>query len=187
MRIAIINGPNLNLTGQREQDIYGKISFDQFMTACRDKYANQEISYFQSNSEGAIIDEIHQQGKLADAIIYEEQSHLTPDEVLGREYLFPDFGTGGVGVMQVSGPIGKEFGDYSKTELARDPNKNIDAGIAYIGSFHTDDSMFVGQAYNGSASYGLRIYAQVNDPNYNTNVVIYGLKQIINSLHSLLQ
>ena len=69
MRIAIINGPNLNLTGQREEDIYGKISFDQFMTSCRDKYANQEISYFQSNSEGAIIDEIHQQGKLVDAMI----------------------------------------------------------------------------------------------------------------------
>lgn len=69
MRIAIINGPNLNLTGQREPDIYGKISFDQFMTACRDKYANQEISYFQSNSEGEIIDEIHKQGKMANAII----------------------------------------------------------------------------------------------------------------------
>jgi hypothetical protein len=54
--------------------------------------------------------------RLTNAVVYEEQSHLTPDEALGREQLFPNIGNGGVGVMQVSGSIGKQFGNYSKED-----------------------------------------------------------------------
>jgi 3-dehydroquinate dehydratase-2 len=69
MKIAIINGPNLNLLGKREVDIYGAASFDTYLKALRDKYANQEISYFQSNVEGELINEIQRVGFSYDGII----------------------------------------------------------------------------------------------------------------------
>ena len=69
MKIAIINGPNLNLLGKREVDIYGTASFDTYLKTLRDKYANQEISYFQSNVEGELINEIQRVGFSYDGII----------------------------------------------------------------------------------------------------------------------
>lgn len=120
--------------------------------------------------------------KLTNAIVYEEQAHLMPDEVLGREQLFPNLGRGGVGVMQVTGPIGKEFGDYSKAELARDPRKNINAGTAYLSSIiqkNSSDPAIVGEKYNGSKLYGERIAAQINNPNYNANIIVLGLKKLL--------
>lgn len=69
MKIAIINGPNLNLLGKREVDIYGSNSFDTYLQTLRDKYANQEISYFQSNVEGELINEIQRVGFEVDGII----------------------------------------------------------------------------------------------------------------------
>jgi len=69
MKIAIINGPNLNLLGKREVDIYGETSFDVFLKQLQDKYANQEISYFQSNVEGELINEIQRVGFSYDGII----------------------------------------------------------------------------------------------------------------------
>ncbi len=58
-KISIINGPNLNLLGVREPGIYGNSSFDKCLAS---RYPDVEISYFQSNSEGAIIDELHRVG-----------------------------------------------------------------------------------------------------------------------------
>ena len=69
MRIAIINGPNLNLLGTRETDIYGNMPFEQFLDQLQKKYANQEISYFQSNIEGELIDELQRVGFDHDGII----------------------------------------------------------------------------------------------------------------------
>ena len=69
MKIAIINGPNLNLVGKREPDIYGHRSMDDFIEALKNKYANQEISYFQSNIEGEMINEIQRVGFSADIIL----------------------------------------------------------------------------------------------------------------------
>ena len=69
MKIAIINGPNLNLLGKREVDIYGGISFDVYLKQLQDKYANIEISYFQSNVEGELINEIQRVGFSYDGII----------------------------------------------------------------------------------------------------------------------
>ncbi|MBK7434653.1 MAG: type II 3-dehydroquinate dehydratase [Chitinophagaceae bacterium] len=69
MKIAIINGPNLNLIGKREVDVYGTASFDAFLDQLRKDYANQEISYFQSNIEGELIDEIQRVGFDHDGII----------------------------------------------------------------------------------------------------------------------
>jgi 3-dehydroquinate dehydratase-2 len=61
--IIIINGPNLNLLGKRETDIYGNISFEDFFEVLKEIYASEvELSYFQSNIEGEIIDKIQQTG-----------------------------------------------------------------------------------------------------------------------------
>ncbi len=70
MKIAIINGPNLNLIGKREVDIYGGESFENYLNTLKDKYANIEISYFQSNVEGELINEIQRVGFSADGIIF---------------------------------------------------------------------------------------------------------------------
>ena len=69
MKIAIINGPNLNLLGTREVDIYGGEAFESFLTKMHDKYADLEISYFQSNVEGELINEIQKVGYSCDGII----------------------------------------------------------------------------------------------------------------------
>jgi 3-dehydroquinate dehydratase-2 len=69
IRIAIINGPNLNLLGKRETDIYGTISFEQFLESLKKKYANIELSYFQSNVEGELINELQRVGFDYDGIV----------------------------------------------------------------------------------------------------------------------
>ena len=62
MKIQIINGPNLNLLGQREPGIYGSESFDSYLKALRAKYPEVQIDYFQSNVEGQLIDKMQQAG-----------------------------------------------------------------------------------------------------------------------------
>lgn len=69
MKIIIINGPNLNLLGKRENDIYGNETFNDFFEKLQKKYANQEVSYFQSNIEGELIDKIQEVGYKYDGII----------------------------------------------------------------------------------------------------------------------
>jgi 3-dehydroquinate dehydratase-2 len=58
MKIAIINGPNLNLLGKRETDIYGNESFDTYFEVLKAKFPAIELTYFQSNIEGQLIDKI---------------------------------------------------------------------------------------------------------------------------------
>ncbi len=58
LHIAIVNGPNLNLIGKREPDIYGTEPFDSFLTRLCERFADITITYFQSNHEGALIDEL---------------------------------------------------------------------------------------------------------------------------------
>ena len=62
MKLAIINGPNLNLIGARETDIYGFKSFDDYLVQLKTKYPTVELNYFQSNIEGEIINEIQRVG-----------------------------------------------------------------------------------------------------------------------------
>ncbi len=69
MNILIINGPNLNLLGVREPDTYGNQSFDDYLSILQKKYSSVKIDYFQSYSEGEIIDKIHKAGFSADGII----------------------------------------------------------------------------------------------------------------------
>jgi 3-dehydroquinate dehydratase II len=60
--ISIINGPNLNLIGTREPDIYGNVGFEEYLLELKREFHDIEIRYFQSNIEGEIIDEIQKQG-----------------------------------------------------------------------------------------------------------------------------
>lgn len=60
--ISIINGPNLNLVGKREPEIYGNLGFDEYMETLRIQFKEIDIRYFQSNVEGEIINEIQKQG-----------------------------------------------------------------------------------------------------------------------------
>lgn len=69
MKIAIINGPNLNLTGTRETDIYGGESFEHYFNKLRKKYENIDFDYFQSNVEGEIINELQSAALKMDGII----------------------------------------------------------------------------------------------------------------------
>ena len=68
-KIMIINGPNLNLLGTREVDIYGNISFESFLENLKKKYSEVDIDYFQSNIEGELINKIQEVGFSYDGIV----------------------------------------------------------------------------------------------------------------------
>ncbi|HRG88340.1 MAG TPA: type II 3-dehydroquinate dehydratase [Chitinophagales bacterium] len=69
-RIIIINGPNLNLLGKREPDIYGDVSFEEFFDDIKDVYSSDiQLSYYQSNIEGELIDKLQEVGYKYDGII----------------------------------------------------------------------------------------------------------------------
>jgi 3-dehydroquinate dehydratase-2 len=67
--IIIINGPNLNLLGKREPEIYGSQTFEEYFKQLQAKFPNVELMYFQSNVEGEIINKIHEVGFTYDGIV----------------------------------------------------------------------------------------------------------------------
>lgn len=69
MKIAIINGPNLNLLGKREPDVYGSTSFDDYFEKLKNAFPEIEFSYFQSNIEGEIIDRLQDVATNHNAVI----------------------------------------------------------------------------------------------------------------------
>ena len=69
MKIIIINGPNLNLLGKREPEIYGLHSFEDYFKELQNKFSALDLYYFQSNIEGEIIDKLHEVGFNYDGII----------------------------------------------------------------------------------------------------------------------
>lgn len=83
MKISIINGPNLNLLGKRETDIYGNMQFEQFLESLKKKYANIEISYFQSNVEGEIVNELQRIGFNYDGIILNAAAYTHTSVAIG--------------------------------------------------------------------------------------------------------
>jgi len=69
MHIHIINGPNLNLLGVREPEIYGNLTFEKYLEELKSTYEIISFSYFQSNVEGELINDLHSNGFKADGII----------------------------------------------------------------------------------------------------------------------
>ena len=83
MKISIINGPNLNLLGQREPDIYGNQTFEQYFADLQTKFPQVEFDYFQSNTEGELIDELHRVGFSCDGIILNAAAYTHTSVGLG--------------------------------------------------------------------------------------------------------
>ena len=83
MKIAIINGPNLNLLGKRETDIYGNQSFDIFMQELKNKFPQVEFSYYQSNVEGELVNEIQRVGFDYDGIIINPAAYTHTSVAIG--------------------------------------------------------------------------------------------------------
>lgn len=69
MQILILNGPNLNLTGERETELYGTLSFEDYLNELRTKFPEIDIEYFQSNVEGEIINKMQEVNLKIDGII----------------------------------------------------------------------------------------------------------------------
>ncbi len=69
MKLAIINGPNLNLIGVRQPEIYGEQTFESYLHALEKKYPQHSFTYYQSNIEGELINKIHDLGFTYDGII----------------------------------------------------------------------------------------------------------------------
>ena len=69
MKILILNGPNLNLLGKREPEIYGKLSFEEYLLQLHKRFPQHEISYFQTNHEGALIDQLQTAVGQYDAVV----------------------------------------------------------------------------------------------------------------------
>ncbi len=69
MKIIIINGPNLNLLGKREPDVYGSVDFEIYFKELQQKYLSVTLEYFQSNVEGELINKLHEVGFSYDAVI----------------------------------------------------------------------------------------------------------------------
>ena len=83
MYIAIINGPNLNLLGTREPDVYGSETFEQYYLELKEKYPAIAFSYFQSNVEGELIDELQRVGFSCDGIIFNPGGYTHTSVAIG--------------------------------------------------------------------------------------------------------
>jgi 3-dehydroquinate dehydratase-2 len=83
MKIAIINGPNLNLLGLRETDIYGNRPFEEFFEELKRKYSSHQLSYFQSNVEGELINELQRVGFDHDGIILNPAGYTHTSVAIG--------------------------------------------------------------------------------------------------------
>ncbi len=69
MRLLLLNGPNLNLIGTREPDVYGRRTFDDFLEQLRNRFPQVQLEYAQSNVEGELINRLHEARGQADGVI----------------------------------------------------------------------------------------------------------------------
>ena len=83
MKILIINGPNLNLLGKREPGIYGSSSFEAYFKSLENEFAQLELSFFQSNHEGMLIDKLHEVGFSYDGIVINAGAYTHTSVAIG--------------------------------------------------------------------------------------------------------
>ena len=83
MKIAILNGPNLNLLGKRETDIYGNMPFEKYLEQLKAKYPAVQFHYFQSNVEGELINELQRVGFEYDGIIFNPAGYTHTSVAIG--------------------------------------------------------------------------------------------------------
>ena len=85
MKIAIINGPNLNLLGTREPGVYGSQTFEEYFLYLKDKFPDVEFSYFQSNVEGELVNGIQEAGSGYDGIIFNPGGYTHTSVAIGDD------------------------------------------------------------------------------------------------------
>ena len=83
MNISIINGPNLNLLGKREPNIYGSVTFDEYLISLKKEFSDIKFDYFQSNIEGKIIDRIQEVGFSSDYILLNAAAYTHTSVAIG--------------------------------------------------------------------------------------------------------
>ena len=83
MKIAIINGPNLNLLGVREPGIYGRQTFEEFLKGLKEKYPAVQLDYFQSNVEGELVNELQRVGFSYDGILLNAAAYTHTSVAIG--------------------------------------------------------------------------------------------------------
>lgn len=83
MKIAIINGPNLNLLGTREPEVYGSTTFEQYFQQLQEQYPQVVFSYFQSNIEGELVTQLQQAGFEADGIVLNPAAYTHTSVAIG--------------------------------------------------------------------------------------------------------
>jgi 3-dehydroquinate dehydratase-2 len=128
MKIAIINGPNLNLLGKRETDIYGGISFDVYFNTLQAKYNHIEFSNFQSNVEGELINEIQRVGYSADGIIFNPGGYTHTSVAIGDAIAAV---TTPVIEIHISNIFGRE--DFRKLSHISGKSKGVISGLGLKG------------------------------------------------------
>lgn len=128
MKIAIINGPNLNLLGKREVDIYGGESFDNYLKTLQDKYTHIEISYFQSNVEGELINEIQRVGFSVDGIVLNPGGYTHTSVAIGDAIAAI---TSPVIEVHISNIFGRE--DFRKLSHVSGKAKGVISGLGLKG------------------------------------------------------
>lgn len=83
MKILILNGPNLNLLGKREPEIYGAQTFEAFFSQLKKKYLDLELEYYQSNVEGELINKLHEVGFSYDGVIFNAGAYTHTSVAIG--------------------------------------------------------------------------------------------------------
>lgn len=83
MKIAIINGPNLNLLGQREPGIYGQQSFDDYIGQLRSEFPDTDITYFQSNVEGELVNALQESSRTCQGIVLNPAAYTHTSIAIG--------------------------------------------------------------------------------------------------------
>jgi 3-dehydroquinate dehydratase II len=83
MRLLILNGPNLNLLGKREPEVYGHTSFEDFFVEFKNKFPQVQFDYFQSNIEGELINKLHEVGFSFDGIIFNPGAYTHTSVAIG--------------------------------------------------------------------------------------------------------
>ena len=128
MKISIINGPNLNLLGKREVDIYGTETFDDFFKSLQDKYPDHDISYYQSNVEGELINEIQRVGFSYDGIIMNPGGYTHTSVAIGDTIAAV---TTPVIEVHISNIFGRE--EFRKLSYVSGKSKGVISGLGLKG------------------------------------------------------
>ena len=129
-KILIVNGPNLNLLGRREPEVYGRVTLEELNEQLRElgRDLNLELMFYQSNSEGAIIDYLHQEGFEADGLI------INPGALTHSSHSLRD-AIGGIGIEAVEVHISNIYGreEFRRTSVIAPVCRGQLVGFGYYG------------------------------------------------------